>query len=170
MVADLDRSQCQAPSFRAGVSFLIDDEADEWTNAANKILGEMMTQRTVSTKVLYPELSFEIMGAVYEVHNHFGPGFSEELYERASMMELRARQIPYEQQKTIQVNYKGHPLGIYRLDLVVADQIILELKATSALNDMFRQQLRSYLRATGLRLGILINFGDSKVQYKRIVN
>ena len=135
MVADLDGSQCQAPSFRAGVSFLIDDEADEWTNAANKIPGEMMTQRTVSAKVLYPELSFEIMGAVYEVHNHLGPGFSEELYE-----------------------------------LVVADQLILELKATSALNDMYRQQLRSYLRATGLRLGILINFGASKVQYERLVN
>ncbi len=129
-----------------------------------------MTQPAVSEKVLYPDLSFEIMGAVYEVHNNLGPGFSEELYERALILELKARQIPYEQQKTIQVNYKGQPLGIYRLDLVVADQIILELKAVSALTDTFRQQLRSYLKATGLRLGLLINFGTNKVQSERIVN
>jgi GxxExxY protein len=83
---------------------------------------------------------------------------------------MSQRQIPYEQQKTIQVSYKGQLLGIYRLDLVVADQIILELKATSALTDIFRQQLRSYLKATGLRLGILINFDASKVQSERVVN
>ena len=83
---------------------------------------------------------------------------------------MSQRQIPYEQQKTIQVSYKGQLLGIYRLDLVVADQIILELKATLALTDIFCQQLRSYLKATGLRLGILINFGASKVQSERIVN
>jgi GxxExxY protein len=129
-----------------------------------------MAQPVVSEKVLYPELSFDIMGAVYEVHNHLGPGFSEELYERALIMELNARHISYEQQKTIQVSYKGQPLGIYRLDLVVADQIILELKAASTLNDTFRQQLRSYLKASGLRLGILINFGASTVQSERIVN
>ncbi len=129
-----------------------------------------MPQSAVNEKVLYPELAFDIMGAVYEVHNQLGPGFNEELYERALALELAARQIPYEQQKTIQVSYKGQPLGIYRLDLVVANQIILELKATSALTDTFRQQLRSYLKATGLRLGILINFGTSKVQSERIVN
>ncbi len=129
-----------------------------------------MPQSAVSEKVLYPELSFDIMGAVYEVHNQLGPGFSEELYERALMLELTARQIPYEQQKIIQVSYKGQPLGIYRLDLVMADHIILELKATSALTDTFRQQLRSYLKAAGLRLGILINFGTNKVQSERVVN
>jgi GxxExxY protein len=129
-----------------------------------------MPQPVVSGKVLYPELSFDIMGAVYEVHKQLGPGFSEDLYERALTLELVARQIPFEQQKTIQVNYKGQLLGIYRLDLVVADQIILELKAVSALTDVFRQQVRSYLKATGLRLGILINFGAGKVQSERIVN
>jgi GxxExxY protein len=129
-----------------------------------------MPQPVVSGKVLYPELSFDIMGAVYEVHKQLGPGFSDDLYERALTLELVARQIPFEQQKTIQVNYKGQLLGIYRLDLVVADQIILELKADSALTDVFRQQVRSYLKATGLRLGILINFGAGKVQSERIVN
>jgi GxxExxY protein len=129
-----------------------------------------MTQPGVSEKVLYPDLSYEIMGAVYEVHNHFRPGFSEELYERALMLEPKTRQISFEQQKTIQVSYKGESLGIYRLDLVVADQIILELKAVSVLNDTFRQQVRSYLKATGLRLGLLINFGTHKVQCERVVN
>lgn len=129
-----------------------------------------MPQPAVGEKVLYPELSFDIMGAVYEVHKLLGPGFSEDLYERALTLELTARQIPFEQQKSIQVSYKGQPLGIYRLDLVVADQIILELKAVSALTDTFRQQLRSYLKATGLRLGILINFGTGKVQAERIIN
>jgi GxxExxY protein len=110
------------------------------------------------------------MEVVFEVHNRLGPGYPEEIYQRAVVYELRVRSIPFEEQKVIQVVYKGQNLGTYRLDLVVDGKIIFELKAVSALNDVFKQQLLSYLKATGLRLGILINFGASRVEYVRIAN
>ena len=121
-------------------------------------------------KVLYPELSYAIMEMAYEVHNQLGPGFTEDIYQKAIVCELEARHMPYEQQKPIQVTYKGRVLGNYRLDLVVDGMIILELKATTALTELFKQQLLSYLKAANLRLGILINFGGRRVKYDRIVN
>ncbi len=126
--------------------------------------------KPVGDQVIYPELSFRLMEIAFEIHNQLGPGFSEEIYQKAFECELAARPIPFERQKTIQVVYKGQLLGTYRLDLVVEDKIVLELKAVSALNDLFKQQLRSYLKATGLRLGILINFGAARVQSERIAN
>jgi GxxExxY protein len=122
------------------------------------------------SKVLYPELSYEIMNIIFEVHNRLGPGFTEDIYEKAVIYELQDRHIPYEAQKNIDVFYKGQKIGIYRLDLIVDDKIILELKAVSVINDVYKHQLLSYLRATGLRLGILINFGGMKVQSFRVVS
>lgn len=120
--------------------------------------------------VIYPELSYEIMGVVYEVHNQLGPGYPEEIYQRAVAFEFAARNIHVEEQKVIPVLYKGQQMGIFRLDMVVDDKIILEFKAVSELNDLFKQQTLSYLKASGLKLGILINFGSEKVQYIRIAN
>lgn len=110
------------------------------------------------------------MQAVFEVHNTLGPGFVESVYEEALACELEIRQIPFERQKEITVNYKGREVGLHRLDLVIDGKIILELKAVSALTDVFKQQILSYLKATGLKLGILINFGTRRVEYIRIVN
>ncbi|MEW5989355.1 MAG: GxxExxY protein [Chloroflexota bacterium] len=120
--------------------------------------------------IIYPELSYEIMGAIYEVHNALGPGFLEGIYQEALMRELEMRHIPFEREKTVTVTYKGHVVGIHRLDIIVDNKIILELKAVSALNDTFKQQLKSYLKATRLQLGILVNFGSTRVEYTRIVN
>jgi len=131
------------------------------TNRARKLVGP---------DVLYPELSYRIMEAVFEVHNQLGPGFGEEIYHHALITELEARGIPFKTQKNIAVLYKGKPMGTYRLDLVIDGKIILELKAIASLNDLFKQQLTSYLKATGLRLGILINFGARRVEYVRIAN
>jgi GxxExxY protein len=126
--------------------------------------------KTVGEVVVYPELSYRIMQAVFEVHNQLGPGFTDDIYEAALVIEFEAQHIPFKRQSPIQVHYKGHELGIYRLDLVIDDKIILELKAVSTLMDVHRQQLLSYLKATNLRLGILINFGTKKVESTRIVN
>ncbi|RME90009.1 MAG: GxxExxY protein [Anaerolineae bacterium] len=120
--------------------------------------------------LLYPDLSYQIMQVMFEVHNQLGPGFPEGIYERAAVLEFKARRIPIEEQKTIQVMYKGQVVGTYRIDLIVDGKIILELKAVSALNDLFKQQVLAYLKATGLRLGILVNFGASRVEAVRIVN
>ena len=121
-------------------------------------------------KVLYPELSYAITAIAYEVHNQLGPGFSEDIYQNAIVCESEAHHIPHEQQKSIQVTYKGRVLGNYRLDLVIGGSVILEPKAVPALSDLHEQQLLSYLKAANLRLGILINFGGRRVAYDRIVN
>jgi GxxExxY protein len=110
------------------------------------------------------------MEAVFEVHNSLGPGFVESVYEEALVRELEIRSIPFKRQTTIAINYKERTIGTHRLDLVVDDKIILELKAVSALTDVFKQQTLSYLKATGLKLGILINFGTPRVEHVRIVN
>jgi len=86
--------------------------------------------------VIFPKLSFEIMSVVYEVHNQLGPGYPEEIYQRAASMEFALRKIPIEEQKVIQVMYKGNQMGTFRLDMVVDDKIILEFKAVSELNDL----------------------------------
>jgi GxxExxY protein len=134
------------------------------TNSTNK------PRKLVGPDVLYPELSYRIMEAIFEVHNQLGPGFSEEIYQQALITELGLRDILFETQKNITVIYNGKPMGTYRLDLVIDKKIISELKAVASLNDIFKQQLTSYLKATGLRLGILINFGARRVEYVRIAN
>jgi GxxExxY protein len=125
----------------------------------------------VSTrKVIFPQLSFMIMEAVYEVHNTLGPGFLENVYEEALAVEFEERGVEFERQKRVDVMYKGRQVGRHCLDLVVDHQVLLELKAVSELNNIFKQQTLSYLKATGLQLGILINFGTPRVSYTRIVN
>ena len=110
------------------------------------------------------------MQAAFEVHDVLGPGFAERLYEEALSYELERHAIPFERQKAVSVRYKDRVIGTHRLDLVVDGKIILELKAVSELNDIFKRQTLSYLKATGLKLGILINFGTPRVQYIRIAN
>ena len=137
------------------------------TNILNKTNN---AKRLVGPDVIYPELSYNIMEAVFEVHNQLGPGFGEEIYQQALIVEMETRSIPFEAQKSLVVWYKGKPMGTYRLDFLVDGKIILELKAISSLNDLFKQQLTSYLKATDLRLGILLNFGTRRVEYIRIAN
>ena len=127
-------------------------------------------RKTTGPEVLYPELSYLVMEAIFEVHNQLGPGFSEEIYQKALMAEMQLRNLPFEAQKIITVKYKNNPLGTYRLDLVIDGKIILELKAVVSLNDLFKQQVISYLKASGLRLGILVNFGKTRVETIRFVH
>jgi len=104
------------------------------------------------------------------VHNTFGPGFVESVDEETLAYELELRGIAFEHQKVVTAHYKERVVGTHRLDLVVDGRILLELKAVSALSDVFKQQTLSYLKATGLRPGILANFGTPRVEYTRIVN
>ena len=121
-------------------------------------------------KVIYRDLSYRVMQAVFEVHNTLGPGFVESVYEEALAYELELCDIPFERQQVVTVCYKGRVVGTHRLDLVVDSKILLELKAVSALTDLFKQQTLSYLKATGLKLGILANFGTPRVEHVRIAN
>ena len=105
------------------------------------------------------ELAHAVIGAAIEVHRHLGPGFLENIYEEALCIELEA--IPFERQKEISVLYKGRPIGKHRVDLLVGQSLMVELKAIEALAEIHTAQVISYLKATGLTLGLLINFNIS---------
>jgi GxxExxY protein len=99
-----------------------------------------------------------VIGAAIEVHRHLGPGFLEGIYETALVAELRARRLPFEQQKPVPLYYKKQPVGLHRLDLLVDSRVIVELKAVDVLVPIHFAQMISYLAATGLTLGLLFNF------------
>lgn len=122
------------------------------------------------SEIIEKELSYLVMQAAFEVHNHLGPGFPEVLYEEAMVRELTERNFQIERQKRIVVNYKNKPLGEFILDLAVNQKIILELKAVKEILGIHEQQALSYLKATGLPLAIVINFGAESVQSSRVVN
>lgn len=121
-------------------------------------------------KLLYPDLSYDIVGAAMEVHRVLGNGFLERVYESALCHELANRKIPFEAQCLLKVNYKGTVVGDFVADIVVAQKIILELKAVKKIHRAHMAQTRNYLVATGFRLGIVFNFGAQSLQYKRVVS
>ncbi|MGD0649792.1 MAG: GxxExxY protein [Verrucomicrobiia bacterium] len=122
-----------------------------------------------SDKILYRELSYQIVGCALEVHKKLGPGFPEAVYERALEAEFKKAGLRYERQRVFRVVYEQKPVGDFRADFVVEDKVILELKALTDMPKVFERQLHSYLQVSGLRLGILINFGREKLETKRIV-
>ena len=121
------------------------------------------------TEILFKELSYAIIGAAMEVHRVLGPGFLEAVYESALAYELTLRGIRFEEQKRLPVSYKDQVLGEYMADLVIDEQIILELKAVSAISAAHEAQAHHYLAATGMKLAIILNFGSESLQQKRIV-
>ena len=121
--------------------------------------------------LLYPELSYNIRGAVYEVYKTLGPGLLENVYQEAIALEFELREIPFETKKKLHLEYKGNRLRqTYELDFLCYDKIILELKSVESLAKIHFAQLENYLRLTGCRLGMLVNFNSTpKVEIMRIV-
>jgi len=121
--------------------------------------------------ILYKELSYAIGGAVIQVHKHLGPGQLESVYERALAKELGYQGIAHECQVAITAHYKGDPVGEFFADIVVENKVILELKSVAKLLPVHRMQVLSYLRATHMRLGLLINFNTPVVwrEIRRVV-
>ncbi len=117
----------------------------------------------------FEELSSRILAAAVDVHKALGPGFLESVYQRAMEVALRHRGIQFERQKEIHVFFEGEDVGLHRLDLVVEGIIILELKAVKAFEDSHFAQLRSYLKATGLHVGLLLNFNAPTLAIKRVI-
>lgn len=120
--------------------------------------------------IIEKELSYLIMQAAYEVHNELGPGFPESIYEEAMSRELTRHGIKLERQKEVVVRFKGEPLGRFFLDNLANSRVVLEYKAVSEIARIHKQQALSYLKATGLELAIIINFGAERVQSSRVVN
>ena len=130
-----------------------------------------MANKFIMGMYLYQEESYKIRGAIFAVHRELGCGFLERVYQDALEYELRERGIPYEREKLIQVMYKGKPLGEpYREDFVCYDKIIVELKALSELDGTHRAQVINYLKATKMKLGLLVNFGETSAKVERLLN
>ncbi len=120
--------------------------------------------------LLFKDEVFAIIGAAIEVHKILGSGFLESVYQEAFEIELESRQIPFSSQSELAVCYKNRRLQkTYRADLVVYSKIIVEIKANEHLNTVDEAQLINYLKATSYKLGLLINFGSSKLEWKRMI-
>ena len=122
---------------------------------------EAAAKSRLAPECIYTELSHAIIGAAIEVHRHVGPGQLESVYERALAQELALRAIPHRTQVPITVCYKGSSVGEFFADLIVDDKIVVELKAVTTLQPVHVAQTLSYLTATQLRIGLLINFNVS---------
>jgi GxxExxY protein len=114
------------------------------------------------------ELTEKIIGCAYKVANSLGSGFLEKVYENALVLELQAAGIKVVQQKLIKIYYRNILIGEYAADLLIEDRALVELKAVQALDDVFFAQCLNYLRATGLEVCLLLNFGKPELQIKRI--
>ena len=121
--------------------------------------------------LIYKEESYQIIGACMEVHKTLGCGFLEPVYQEALSIEFQKQNIPFEKEKILSIIYKDIELEKkYIADFVCFSKIIIELKALSALTSEHESQVINYLKATGFKLSILVNFGEESLKYKRIVH
>ena len=110
-----------------------------------------------------------VIGSALRVSNGLGVGFLERVYENALAVELRRAGVPFEQQRPLAVHYEGVVVGEYCADLLADGQVIVELKAAKAIDEIHQAQLLNYLKATGLRVGLILNFGTARLGIKRMV-
>ncbi len=116
------------------------------------------------------DITYAINGAVFEVNRVLGPGFLEKVYENALLIELRSRGLKVETQVPIKVLYKDDVVGEYIADIFVEDRVVVELKTVESLEKIHEAQLLNYLKATGLSIGMLVNFRHPKAEIKRLVH
>lgn len=117
----------------------------------------------------FEETTSQILGAAVEVHRALGPGFLEKTYAHALRIALELRGVPYGAECEVPLTFEGRSVGSYRIDPIVADLVVVELKAVRRLEELHFAQLRAYLRATGLRVGLLLNFNAPVLTAKRVV-
>jgi GxxExxY protein len=115
------------------------------------------------------DLTRSILSVAFEVSNTLGSGFLEKVYQQALLIELSDRGLSALREVEFPVFYKGREIGCYIADLVVESRVVVEVKAVSDLNDAHLGQLVNYLKASGLKVGLLVNFGQPRVQYRRVV-
>jgi len=122
-------------------------------------------------EILYKDECYRLVGACFEVYNEKGSGFLEPVYHECLAIELSDQQVPFKSQVELNLEYKGRPLKQrYKPDFVCFDKIIVEIKAAKALTDNHRAQVHNYLKATGYRLGLLVNFGTHPdLEWERVV-
>ena len=121
-------------------------------------------------ELIYPELSFNIIGIVFKIFNQLGYGYQEKHYQRALASELKKESIDFSREKEVEIKYNGELIGKYYLDFIVDKKIILELKVLPTFKSSNLRQTLEYLNATKLKLAILIYFTPEGVKYRRVVN
>lgn len=120
--------------------------------------------------IILKDESYKLIGICMEVHRELGMGFKEVIYKDALELEVQQQSIPYNREKKYSIEYKGRILPHrYVADFVVFDKIILEVKSSNAIIDGFLAQTLNYLKASGLKLGVIVNFGERSLTYKRVV-
>lgn len=125
---------------------------------------------STSQDLLYKDECYKIVGACMEVHSNLGCGFLEPVYQEALALELQQRGIPFEKEKEFEIKYKGFVIPkTYKVDFLCYEHIIVELKALSQLTSDHIAQVLNYLKASQLKLGLLVNFGISSLQHERII-
>ena len=130
---------------------------------------ELTRMVTNEKEIIHKDLAYQVIGLAMDVHSGLGYGFLEKVYENALMVLLRREGINAKQQSPINVFFEGQNVGDYFADILVEDKIILELKSVEKIIDIHKAQALNYLKATGLRLAIVLNFGKERLQYERLV-
>ena len=121
--------------------------------------------------LIYKQEAFKIIGAAMVVHRELGCGFLEAIYHEALLFEFELQEIPYFSEVELAISYKGTELKKkYYADIICYDKILVEIKAVNSLDSSHESQVLNYLKATGYKLGILINFGEQSLTYKRLAN
>lgn len=116
------------------------------------------------------DLSNKIIGISISIHKELGPGFVEKIYEKALLHELKINGIAFKNQKVVKVNFRDIKLGRQRLDFIIENEIVVELKSVPKILNLFKHQLLSYLKTEDKRLGLILNFGKEILDIKRVVN
>jgi len=142
--------------------------ADNWPRM-NADISRTRPSRGSAEEYPHWELTQKIIGAAFQVHGELGPGFLEKVYETALLQELSESGVQAQPQLEIGVKYKGRRVGTYFADILVDNKVICEVKAVQALSSAHEAQLLHYLKATDSTLGLLLNFGADRLQFKRLV-
>lgn len=119
--------------------------------------------------MIYEELTHEILNVAFEVHNTLGCGFFEKIYENAMLCEFKRRNIESMAQKEMKVRYKGEEVGVYFADFVIENKVVLEIKTVDKISKIYEAQLLNYLKASNYKVGLILNFASTKLEYKRLI-
>lgn len=135
-----------------------------------EIKEEISKSQTKRADLIFPELSYQIVGILFDVYKEMGNGFQEKQYQRAVATELAANNLKFEEQVHTPLLYKGKEIGKYFLDFLIDDKVVLEIKKDKYFSRKNIEQTFAYLKVTGLKLGILANFTKDGLKFKRIIN
>lgn len=120
--------------------------------------------------LVYPELSYQIVGVLFEVYNKLGPGHHEKYYQNALAVGLKNSNLIFKEQVHTPLTFQNSKIGSYFLDFLVEDKIVIEIKRGDRFSKENIEQVMNYLKANNLKLGIIVNFGQSHLKFKRIIN